>query len=263
MLKRLIVGALFAGLSAGALAALLQLSFVVPLIHEGELYETGVLTHFAAPSGGHDHDHGAGTAPEPAPDTATGTTPGTTPGTAMADHDHPEGTPPHDHGVAPAFDLGRPLGTVGFFSITYTGFALLLVAGFALSARVGHQVTARGGIVWGLAGFLAVQLAPAFGLPPELPGAAAAALEARQVWWAACVAATGAGIALIAFGRGAVAIGLAIVLIALPHLIGAPTAAHAGVVPPELAAHFAARSLAAGALCWAVLGGIAGAIWAG
>ncbi|MEI2612914.1 MAG: CbtA family protein [Candidatus Promineifilaceae bacterium] len=41
---------------------------------------------------------------------------------------------------------------------------------------------------------LAFQLAPAFGLPPELPGMAAADLGARQVWWCGTALATGVGI---------------------------------------------------------------------
>ncbi len=148
------------------------------------------------------------------------------------------------------------------FLVTYTGFALLLTAGFALAARGGHTITARTGAVWGLCGFLAVQLAPAFGLPPELPGGLSAPLEQRQLWWAACVGATAAGIALLAFGRGLPAMALGVLLIALPHLIGAPEVMFSGLAPPELTAHFAARVLGAGAVAWVILGTVAGAIWA-
>ena len=38
----------------------------------------------------------------------------------------------------------------------------------------------RTALIWGICGFIAVSLAPAFSLPPELPGTAAAALGARQ-----------------------------------------------------------------------------------
>lgn len=246
MIQRLFAGGLFAGLSAGALAALLQLVFVVPLIHVGELYETGVLTHFAAPEGGHDH----------------------APGEDAAPHDHAEPAPLSTESevateiAAIPFDLRRTAGTFAMFLVTYTGFALLLTAGFALAARAGHSVTARTGAVWGLCGFLAVQLAPAFGLPPELPGGLSAPLEQRQLWWAGCVAATAAGIALFAFGRGLPALGLGAILIALPHLFGAPEVAFSGLAPPELTAHFAGRVLGAGAVAWVLLGTVAGAIWA-
>jgi cobalt transporter subunit CbtA len=240
MFKRLFAGALLAGLCAGALAALIQLTFVIPLIHESELYESGALVHFG---GTESHDDGAGTAPE----------------TSGVDQDHTA----NDHGdAADAGPLRRGLGTLGFFLISYTGFALILIAGFALADRAGHQITARTGAIWGLCGFVAVQLAPAFGLPPELPGAQGAALEARQLWWAGCVLATAIGLGLLAYGKGPVLLAVGVVAIALPHLIGAPTAAYGGVVPPELAAHFAARALGAGAICWTLLGVVAGAIWA-
>lgn len=260
MFTRLVAGALFAGLSAGALGALVQINFVVPLIHEAELYETGALTHITVPQS-HDHSATAPVVDDAVHDHA--------PGTPAVD-DHPgevesggdAGASLSDPVVAPPFDLQRSAVTFGMALITYTGFALLLVAGFALAERAGHAVTARRGAIWGLAGFLAVQLAPAFGLPPEVPGAVAAALVDRQVWWIATVLATATGLALLAFGRHPLAIGGAIVVIALPHLIGAPTAPYGGVVPPELAAHFVARSLGAGALCWTLLGTIAGAFWA-
>ena len=255
MFKRLFAGALFAGLGAGALAALIELTFVVPLIHEGELYETGALTHFGA-AGPHDAEHATETA-TPGAVLLTDVAPETEV-EAEADHDHST----HDHDAAPQTPLARASGTFGFFLVSYTGFALLLIAGFALAERAGHAVTARSGVIWGLCGFFALQLAPAFGLAPELPGGQGAALELRQVWWTGCVIATGGGLALLAFGRNALALGAGAVLLAAPHLLGAPTAAYAGVAPPELSAHFTARVLGAGAVCWALLGTIAGAIWA-
>lgn len=51
-------------------------------------------------------------------------------------------------------------------------------------------------------------------------------------------------------------------LMAAPHVVGAPLPpAHGGVAPPELAALFSSRSLAVGAMVWAVLGGVAGMLW--
>lgn len=244
MFNRLFAGALFAGLSAGALAALIQLTFVVPLIQQGELYESGALVHFGA-AGSLD-----------AADALT--TPGAVPLNGLS----PEESHNENSDEVPASPASRNFGTFALFLVSYSGFALLLVAGFAAAQRIGHQVTARSGAVWGLCGFIAFQLAPAFGLPPELPGAQGAALELRQVWWVGCVAATAGGLALLGFGRNALALGAGVVLLAAPHLIGAPTAAYAGVAPPELSAHFTAMVLGAGAVCWALLGTIAGAVWA-
>lgn len=243
MFKRLFAGALFAGLGAGALAALIELTFVVPLIHEGELYETGALVHFGA-AGSQTHDHA---------DTAA--TPGAVRLTDLA------AEPAHEHGGAPDDPFMRTVRTFGFFLVSYTGFALLLIAGFALAERAGHRITARSGVIWGLCGFFVVQLAPGFGLPPELPGGAGADLELRQVWWVGCAIATFLGLALLSFGKGPVFLAAGAIAIALPHLIGAPTAPFAGLVPPELAGHYATRVLGSGAVCWALLGTIAGAIW--
>jgi len=145
-------------------------------------------------------------------------------------------------------------------TLTAVGFALLLSGVFAVSGR---DVDAREGLLWGLAGFTAFALAPAFGLPPELPGAVAADLAARQAWWIGTVAATAAGLGLIVFAPSRWGVPLAVALFAAPHLFGAPHPGEgAGSVPPELAAAFAARSLAVNALLWALLGLATGALYA-
>ena len=56
MLKVLLASALFAGLIAGLFAAGLQQAFLVPLIAEAELYETGTIIHFG---GAEEAAHGA------------------------------------------------------------------------------------------------------------------------------------------------------------------------------------------------------------
>ncbi|MGB0632103.1 MAG: CbtA family protein [Alphaproteobacteria bacterium] len=143
--------------------------------------------------------------------------------------------------------------------LTAVGFALILTACFAISGR---PVNGRTGVLWGLAGFAIVALAPGLGLPPEVPGAKAAALSDRQVWWFLCAALTAAGLWAMIFRTGAAwAIG-GIVLIALPHLIGAPVPDRlGGSVPPELAAHFVAASLFTAAVFWCVTGWLAGTFW--
>jgi cobalt transporter subunit CbtA len=222
MLRTLLASALFAGLISGLFAAGLQLAFLVPLITQAELYETGAVTHFSAA------------------------------GPAAADH---------APGAAGG-ELTRHLFTVLMTVLTTCGFALVLVAGFALAERMGlARIDHRSGLLFGLAGFAAVQLMPSLGLSPELPGAAAGELLARQFWWLGTVLATACGIALIAWGGTTLKIAGA-ALITLPHLVGAPhPEAFAGVVPPELSALFAARVLAVGALAWAALGALAGHFW--
>ncbi|GGA06032.1 CbtA family protein [Neptunicoccus cionae] len=221
MLTRIITTAIFAGFITAFAAALLQFLLVQPLLLQSELYESGALVHFGA--------------------SGTGTTA------------HPD---------LPGFDPLRDGMSVLFTAIIYTGYAFLLVAGVALATEQGHEVTPRTGILWGIAGFVAVQLAPAMGLPPELPGAAAADVAARQVWWFGTVGVTALGLWLIAFGKSPVVWAIALLCLAVPHIIGAPHPdTFTGPVPPEIAAHFAARALAVGLASWAILGMLSGYFW--
>ena len=166
------------------------------------------------------------------------------------------------HPELPGFDPVRDGMSVLFSALIYVGYGLILVAAMAMAHERGVTINGRTGLIWGIAGFLAFQFAPAFSLPPEVPGVAAAELGARQVWWWGTVAATGAGLAMIGFGRGLPAWGAATVLILAPHVIGAPHPdSFAGPVPPEIAALFASRALGVGFAVWAVLGGLAGYFW--
>lgn len=243
MLQRIFASALGAGVAVGLIVAVIQHVTLTPLILTAELYEDGKLTvqhkHSALPT-----DIGAQVALAlPA-----------VVGKAQAHDDHP----------AAAKDAeDSPWRTVFTFiatTLAAIGFALLLVGAYAVSGR---KVDAREGLLWGIAGFAAFALAPAFGLPPELPGSVAAELTVRQVWWIATMAATLAGLGLLVFLPRGWAIALAVVLLVGPHLVGAPHAHEgAGLVPPELAASFAARSLAVNAVMWALLGLATGALYA-
>jgi cobalt transporter subunit CbtA len=135
--------------------------------------------------------------------------------------------------------------------LTGIGFALLLVAGLALQ---GGTVTWRTGLFWGLAGFATFTLAPALGLPPEVPGTEAAPLLQRQLWWVTTAAATGGGLALLAFTRRAPWAVLAAILIMLPHLYGAPQLAEPTSAAPEaLARQFVVGVTVVSFLFWVVL----------
>lgn len=239
MIQRMLASALIAGFAAGLLAALLHFAFIQELILLGEDYETGALVHFA----------GAGDA---AP---------------AADHSHADGTAAHSHGHGDSHGDGdsgltRNVLTVLFTGLLYVAYGLMLVAGFAMAERFGQRIGAREGILWGIAGFAALQLAPAMGLPPELPGTVAADLSERQIWWLGTVLATGTGLALIAYGRGLVFVVLGGVLIAVPHIIGAPHLEEFyGVAPPEVSAAFAARALGVSLAAWVALGWLAAKLW--
>jgi cobalt transporter subunit CbtA len=172
------------------------------------------------------------------------------------------GEPTASEVVSGGFDLTRDALSALFTTLVYTGYALILVSVMAVAARQGAVISPRAGIIWGLAGFVTVHFAPAFGLPPELPGASAADLGARQAWWFGCVAATGVGLWMLAFGRGWAAWGAAVILLLAPHLLGAPEpASFHGPTPPELGGLFAARTLGVGMAAWVLLGLFAGHFW--
>ncbi len=139
------------------------------------------------------------------------------------------------------------------------GFALLLVAGYGFFGPVGWQK----GLLWGLGGFAAFTLAPALGLPPELPGTDSAALVARQLWWIATAGGTAAGFMLVAFAPRWWWKALGVALVALPHLIGAPHPDQAAAAAPaELAERFVTASIFANLVFWMVLGPVSAILFA-
>lgn len=161
-------------------------------------------------------------------------------------------------GAAAGASLLRAAGTVGANVLEGVGFGLFLAAAFAI---YGQGVNARRGLYWGLAGFAVFALAPSLGLPPELPGMVAAEVGLRQVWWLFTVTATMAGLGAVVFSARIWLRATGAALIAVPHIIGAPTHHGVGIVPPELAAEFVVASLATLALFWVVLGATAGLVY--
>lgn len=224
LFQRLFFAVLLAGLISGAATAALQQWRVVPLIIAAEAFEGT-----EAPAA-HTHEEG----------------------TPAQSHD--EVAPAHDHGGdewMPADGIERTFYTVATGMFAALGFAFVLSAASVLS---GFEVTARNGVLWGLAGFAMFQLAPAFGLPPELPGMPAADVVARQIWWWGTAAATATAIYGIAKFQNIAAVAIGIALIVVPHVIGAPQPAdHASGVPAPLAAAFAANTLFVGLAFWLML----------
>ncbi|ALG74282.1 cobalt transporter [Azospirillum thiophilum] len=237
LIRRLFTAALVAGVLSGTAASVVQQATTVPLILEAEKYE--VVTPPVASL----------TAPAPA-------------GGAADSHQHGpvrevgEGVP-----TTPDEAMQRIGLTIVANLLTGVAYALLLGAAMLLAGR---PVDARRGLVWGVGGFFAVSLAPSFGLAPELPGMAGAELEARQLWWLAASVGAGIGMAALAFARNRLVIAVAVLIAALPHLVGAPHPESAeGAVPPELAARFVAASLGTAALFWAILGSVCGWLMSG
>ena len=240
MTGRIFAVALLAGLAAGLAVSVLQHFTTTPIILHAETFEG------KAPGGGH-----------AALDLEQRGLAGARVILAHATGDHAkEGASTEPW--SPEDGLERTLFTSLANVLTAIGFALVLTA---LMFMRGKPVSGREGVLWGIAGFCVVSLAPALGLPPEVPGAMAAELGARQAWWGFCALSTAAGLGLMVLGPRSWMPPAGIALLALPHLVGAPQPeAVGGSVPPELAAHFVAASLVTAAVFWAFLGWITGTL---
>lgn len=233
LFQRIFFAAVLSGLAAGLAMSAVQQWQVAPLILEAEEYEN------AAPAVA-EHSHEAAD--------AAATTEAAAP--AAAEHEHDEDA------WAPQDGAERTFYTVLANLLSSIGFAFVLGA---VALLAGLDINARNGIVWGLAGFAAFQLAPAFGLAPELPGMPAADLGARQLWWWATALATGLAAIGIAKYRNWPAVVIGALLILAPHVVGAPaTPDEASGVPAHLATEFAAKSLGAGAVFWLIAGPLLG-----
>ncbi|MCY1419979.1 cobalt transporter subunit CbtA (proposed) [compost metagenome] len=216
MIKRIAQTAGFTGLLAALLLTLLQSFWVAPLILQAETYEN------SAP--------------------------------AVEAHEHAEGTAAHSHDAeawAPEDGWQRVLSTTGGNLVIAVGFALMLAALYTLRA----PGRTREGLLWGLAGFAVFCLAPTLGLPPELPGTAAADLALRQAWWVGTAASTAVGLALIVFGKNWLLKVLGAAILIAPHIIGAPQPeVHESLAPEALESQFKIASLLTNALFWMALG---------
>lgn len=233
MIGRYVLAALVAGLLAGCVLTALQYVRLSPLIAAAEVYEHA------------DEAPADGATTGPAKPACQETMPGMTmcPKDGSAEWE-------------PAPGLSR-MGFTGAASLLAGGGFAAILAGLSLLINV--PINRANGWAWGLAGFFAVHVATSAGLAPEIPGMPVADLFARQVWWVGTIIATGAAIYCFAVRKEIWAPFLGVVLLALPHIIGAPVAPEAKTsVPPGLAAEFAANAIAAAAVFWLVMGVLLG-----
>lgn len=225
LFRRLVLSALLVGALAGLVLSAIQHWQVIPIIQSAERFEQ---SRSSPASGGPAHVHAG-----------------------PAEHDHGEGW-------APADGLERTAFTLLSNVLTASGFALLVLA--AMTAALRYQVRSRPraravgpswwhGPLWGLAGYAAFFVAPSLGMPPEIPGASAAPLEMRQLWWIFTVVFTAVGLGVLVFLTSAWRWTGAILLL-IPHLVGAPHLG-AGAFADFPAVAAAEMSRRAGRFVWA------------
>ncbi|WP_226502437.1 CbtA family protein [Pseudomonas sp. MWU16-30317] len=169
-------------------------------------------------------------------------------------HEHNEAVAAHEHDAEawePEDGWQRVLSTTGGNLVVAVGFALMLAGLYTLRA----PGRTREGLLWGLAGYAVFCLAPTLGLPPELPGTAAADLSQRQIWWAGTAASTAVALALIVFGRSWLLKLAGAVILVIPHWVGAPQPeVHASLAPEALESQFKWASQLTNAAFWLALG---------
>lgn len=162
-------------------------------------------------------------------------------------------SPEHNHDWQPEDGFQRNSLTVLFNSLVGFGFALVLTAGMYLKNHSGLQR----GLVWGLAGYAVFFVAPSLGLPPELPGTENAALLNRQAWWLFTAISTACGLIALNKNRSWQIGG--VMLLALPHIIGAPhPETFSSLAPEELQHQFVLFSALSNGIFWLTLGSVAG-----
>ena len=249
MITRALTTVLLTGFVAGIFYTGAQMLRVTPLILEAEKYEMGetAILH-SHQSSAITHEHGLNGVPLEVHQKMS-----TLHETQPVAHDH-EGVV-HFHSSeswAPRDGTERTFYTAVSNIVTAIAFSLMIVAVFLLR---GKSVDMSSGILWGAAGFSVFALAPALGLPPELPGMTAAGLESRQAWWIGTVIATAIGIGLFTESKSILPKIAVPAILAAPHLIGAPHPfLFESSVPAELSAQFAVASLVTSAFFWLVLG---------
>jgi cobalt transporter subunit CbtA len=240
MFRKLVFSAAGAGLAVCLVVSVLQFFTTEPLILHAEVYEKAG----EAASSGH------GSAMPAMGQPAVASTPIASAAASAPAHEHEAGA------WEPADGLERTLYTTLANLLVGIAISLMILGAMALK---GDPIDARRGLVWGVAGFVAVQLLPALGLPPELPGTPSADLFARQAWWLTTAAASAVGIFLLLRGGQWLWRVIGVVVLVAPHIIGAPEAPSliAGY-PAGFAREFVIASLVVSAVLWSVSGFAAG-----
>ena len=196
--SRIIYSSIVIGLVAGMLLTSLQIAGLKQIIVEAESYEAQAAEVLAG--------HG---------------------NSSHSDHDHSDQAPADDGRAddfwAPAQGLERNAYSFLANVLASTGFGAIMLAlmnQFQLPRK--GNISWGQGSLWGLAGFATLFVAPAIGLPPEIPGAVSSApLEHRQLWWALAVLSVAIGLGIFAFAAVRFK-ALGLLFLVIPYIVGAP-----------------------------------------
>ena len=218
---------LLAGIVAGIILTAVQRLQVVPIIFGAEAFESASIDVASAGDDGHDHAHWG----------------------------------PEDGFERTAF-------TALSNALTAIGFALVMLSAMLVtqiwSGERLLRFTWKRAVGWSLAGYAVFWLAPALGLPPEIPLQNAAELQDRQVWWVICVVCAIVGVGGLAFAPAPWR-WIAPLIIVVTYLIGAPhpegpmfldQSPEAAKALEALAGQFVYATAIANAVFWVTLGSL-------
>ncbi len=172
-------------------------------------------------------------------------------------HAHEHGTSAHSHSNQQVDDDTTQRLYLSLLSNIFAaiGFALITVAAITFSNQAGWKK----GLLWGAAGFIVFYIAPSLGLPPKLPGTSGAPLLYQQLWWGATASATAAAIAMLVFSSKLSFKGVGLLLLIIPHLVGAPVPEQfVSSAPDSLLQQFVIASGLTNAFFWLILGTLSG-----
>ena len=196
---RIIYSAVLLGMAAGLLLSLMQVLTVDPIIFEAETFEISEAESAMVPEGHENHDH-------------------------------------NHESWGPADGTERTVYTILSNMSAGIGFAAILLAmmsQFWLPKQ--RIISPLQSLLWGVAGFATLYLAPGIGLPPEIPGLQAAPVEQRQIWWVLTASCVGIGLSLLAWARAKQKL-TGLIFLATPYLIGAPSHEGPEFIHPDPAA---------------------------
>ena len=110
------------------------------------------------------------------------------------------------------------------------------------------------GIFVGIVGYISFFVLPSLGLEPEIPGTLAAPLHDRQIWWIFTVIVSSVGFIIIFFNKNTFYKLLGVILILIPHIIGAPIPLQeGGTASQKMLYEFINAAYIANGLFWIIL----------
>lgn len=234
MIRQIFLTALLTGVLAGFILTSLQSVKVIPLILAAEKYEDGKLITYSSHSkkASHkevsSHNHGEEKV-------------------VLEEHSHEE------EAWGPKDGLERLFYTFIANTFLASGWSFLLCVVYMYV----NNINILKGVTAGIVGYLTFFALPSIGLSPELPGTLASALEHRQIWWIASVLCSAIGFAILFFSRNRIYQICALILVLLPHLIGAPVPdIHGGTAPLEMFNTFVNATFITNGIFWIILGAI-------